>query len=97
MILSRDVAITGGGIGDGQVGQFGVAVSIGRACLRRWSSITMRRASVVSHGMRDGSLRSSRPASRQARTIVSWTTSSACSRFPAVSRITNVINGARYC
>jgi hypothetical protein len=56
----------------------------------------MRRATVVSHGISDGSVRSSLLASRHARTVVSWTASSACSRLPAVSRSTNVINGSRY-
>jgi hypothetical protein len=54
-------------------------ISAGRTRLRRCSSITIRLATVASQGMSDGSVRSSRRDSRQALTIVSWTTSSAIS------------------
>ena len=49
---------------------------------------TLFMATVASHGISDRPAGSSRVACRQARTMVSWTTSSACCRSPAVSRTT---------
>jgi hypothetical protein len=71
-------------------------VSAGRARRRRCSSMTIRRATADSHGISDGPEQSRRPASRQARSMVSWTTSSARCRSPPVSRSTNTRSGARY-
>jgi hypothetical protein len=67
--------------------------SCGRAFLRRWSSMTIRRATVASHGSSEAAFSSSWCALRHARIMVSCTTSSAQCRSPPVRRSTNDSSG----